>query len=200
MVLCHALAISPAGYSACVSRRESRRRAENRALVTAIRRDSCGVAGDVRESPCPRDTPSARAPDRGTSGRPAHASARHSRQDGEEVADADGVGSCASVAPNALNRQLAVGGPNRVWAGDITYAWTKEGWLYLAVVLDLYSRRAIAWAMGHRLTEALAQDALTMALGHRRPAAGCLHHTDRGSQYAAPPTERGLRATASRSG
>jgi len=89
------------------------------------------------------------------------------------------------VAPNTLNRQFAVTTPNRVWAGDITYVWTAEGWLYLAVVLDLYSRRVIAWGMGSRLTQALATEALTMALAHRRPTEHVLHHTDRGSQYAA---------------
>jgi transposase InsO family protein len=78
-----------------------------------------------------------------------------------------------------------VAAPNRVWAGDITYVWTAEGWLYLAVVLDLYSRRVIAWGMGSRLTQELATATLTMALARRRPAAGVLQHTDRGSQYAA---------------
>ena len=89
------------------------------------------------------------------------------------------------VAPNTLNRQFAVTKPNRVWAGDITYVWTAEGWLYLAVVLDLYSRRVIAWGMSSRLTQDLATAALTMAVERRRPASGVLHHTDRGSQYAA---------------
>ena len=89
------------------------------------------------------------------------------------------------VVPNTLNRQFAVAHPNQVWAGDITYVWTAEGWLYLAVVLDLYSRRVIAWGMGSRLTQELATAALTMAVEHRRPASGVLHHTDRGSQYTA---------------
>ena len=84
------------------------------------------------------------------------------------------------VVPNTLNRQFAVAAPNRVWAGDITYIWTAEGWLYLAVVLDLYSRRVIAC-----LTQELVTAALTMAIEHRRPARGVVHHTDRGSQYAA---------------
>ncbi len=73
------------------------------------------------------------------------------------------------VATNALNRQFHVEQPNRVWAGDLTYVWTAEGWLYLAVVLDLYSRLVIGWAMGHRLTVALAERALTMALVKRPP-------------------------------
>jgi len=89
------------------------------------------------------------------------------------------------VVPNTLNRQFVVAHPNQVWAGDITYVWTAEGWLYLAVVLDLYSRRVIAWGMGSRLTQELATAALTMAVEQRRPASGVLHHTDRGSQYAA---------------
>jgi len=109
------------------------------------------------------------------------------------------------VVPNMLNRQFAVAAPNRVWAGDITYIWTTEGWLYLAVVLDLYSRRVIAWGMGSRLTQELARAALTMALEHRRPARGVVHHTDRGSQYAATGyrallADRGLTASMSRRG
>ena len=94
------------------------------------------------------------------------------------------------VAENTLNRQFTVAQPNRVWAGDLTYVWTTEGWLYLAVVLDLYSRAVIGWAMGHRLTVELAERALTMALTNRQPTAGLLHHSDRGSQYAATSYQR----------
>jgi transposase InsO family protein len=95
------------------------------------------------------------------------------------------------IAPNTLARQFAVqsdAGPqplNRVWVGDITCLPTREGWLYLAVVLDLASRRVIGWAMRHRIDGALTLAALAMALRMRRPAPGVLHHTDRGSQYAA---------------
>lgn len=89
------------------------------------------------------------------------------------------------VAQNALNRAFSVAQPNRVWAGDISYVWTAQGWLYLAVVLDLYSRAVIGWAMGERLTAELATQALTMALWRRKPAGGLLHHSDRGIQYAA---------------
>ena len=89
------------------------------------------------------------------------------------------------MAANILNRQFTVEAPNRVWAGDLTYVWTTEGWLDLAVILDLYSRRVIGWAMGHRLTVDLAEQALTMALANRTPLAGLPHHSDRGSQYAA---------------
>lgn len=89
------------------------------------------------------------------------------------------------VAANTLDRQFTVNEPNRVWAGDITYVWTDDGWLYLAVVLDLYSRKVIGWATGARLTADLAENALTMALWRRKPKHGLLHHSDRGSQYAA---------------
>ena len=94
------------------------------------------------------------------------------------------------VTENTLNRQFTVAQPNRVWAGDLTYVWTTEGWLYLAVVLDLYSRAVIGWAMGSRLTVEWAAHALTMALTHRHPTAGLLHHSDRGSQYAATRYQR----------
>src|SRR5207249_5579909 len=77
-----------------------------------------------------------------------------------------------------------VGGLDRVWVADLTYVPTREGWLYLAVVLDLASRRVVGWAMQATVDEALVLDALHMALAHRRPAAGLLHHSDRGSQYA----------------
>jgi putative transposase len=91
------------------------------------------------------------------------------------------------VAANTLARQFAVaavGAPDRVWVGDITYLPTREGWLYLAVVLDLVSRRVIGWAMQHTLERSLALAALHIALARRHPAPGVLHHSDRGSQYA----------------
>ena len=88
------------------------------------------------------------------------------------------------VAPNVLARQFDVAEPDQAWAGDITYIWTAEGWLYLSVLLDLYSRRVVGWAMSEQINTGLAQDALEMALGRRQPKPGLLHHTDRGSQYA----------------
>ncbi len=89
------------------------------------------------------------------------------------------------VAENLLNRDFTSSAPNQCWATDITYVWTLEGWLYLAVVLDLYSRRIVGWAMDKRLeAENLTLRALHMALFGRDPDAGLLHHSDRGSQYA----------------
>jgi putative transposase len=109
------------------------------------------------------------------------------------------------VAENTLARQFTVEQPNRVWAGDITYVWTTEGWLYLAVVLDLYSRTVIGWALAARLTGDLTQQALTMAIRRRTPSAGLLHHSDRGSQYVATAyqqllTTHGMAGSMSRRG
>lgn len=86
-------------------------------------------------------------------------------------------------APNILNRHFAVDAPDTAWVGDITYLWTAEGWLYLAVILDLYSRRVIGWALSTRMTQDLAIAALDRAFFERNPGAGLLHHSDRGSQY-----------------
>jgi len=88
------------------------------------------------------------------------------------------------VAENVLGRQFGAGMPDRKWAADITYVPTGEGWLYLAAVIDLCSRRIVGWSMaGHMRTE-LVSDALAMAVARRRPGAGLLHHSDRGAQYA----------------
>jgi transposase InsO family protein len=83
-----------------------------------------------------------------------------------------------------LERCFKAETPDTAWAGDITYVWTREGWLYLAVLLDLYSRLVVGWAMREDLDRQLCLDALAMALKKRRPQPGLLHHTDRGSQYA----------------
>jgi putative transposase len=88
------------------------------------------------------------------------------------------------VAPNRLARQFTASVPDRVWVTDITYLATVEGWLYLAVVLDLFSRRVVGWATSDRLGEGVALEALGMGLARRRPPPGLLHHSDRGSQYA----------------
>jgi len=87
------------------------------------------------------------------------------------------------VAPNVLKQDFEAGGPNEKWASDITYIRTEEGWLYLAVVLDLYSRRVVGWAMSNRMTSDLTMKALRMAVRRRRVSSGLIHHSDRGSQY-----------------
>ena len=88
------------------------------------------------------------------------------------------------VAENVLDRKFEVDAPDIAWVTDITYVWTAEGWLYLAAILDLFSRRVVGFAMSQRIDRALVLEALRAAVGRRVPNAGLLHHSDRGSQYA----------------
>ena len=88
------------------------------------------------------------------------------------------------IAPNRLAERPAPTGPNQTWVTDLTYVWTAEGWLYVAVLLDLWSRRVVGWSTGPSLKSCLVIAALHMALRHRRPAPGLVHHSDRGVQYA----------------
>jgi transposase InsO family protein len=89
-----------------------------------------------------------------------------------------------AVAPNVLDRNFDVDTPNKVWTADISYVWTFEGWLYLAIIMDLHSRQIVGWAMDKRMKKDLALNALSMAYWQRKPDKKLLHHSDRGSQYA----------------
>jgi transposase InsO family protein len=204
-LMCRALTVSPAGYYAWAGRPESDRSVYNRTLLSAIRM----IHQESREtygSPSIWDALIKRGHRVGE-----NRIARLRRVEGIRAktvkkwrATTDS-GHTWPVVTNTLNRQFQIEQPNRVWAGDITYVWTTEGWLYLAVVLDLYSRIVIGWAMGHRLTVDLAERALTMALANRKPTAGLLHHSDRGSQYAATSYQRllgehGITSSMSRKG
>lgn len=109
------------------------------------------------------------------------------------------------VAPNLLQQDFVAVAPNQKWVGDITYLWTDEGWLYLAVLLDLYSRKVIGWAMRERMTAELVVDALQMALWRRQMPKGVIVHSDRGSQYCSALywsmlTRNGLRRSMSARG
>ena len=189
-LMCRALTVSSAGYYAWAGRPESDRSVHNRTLLSAIRvihRESRETYGNpsiwdalIKQGHCVGE----------------HRVARLMRQGGIRAKTVKKWRATTQshhrfpVAVNTLNRQFTVEAPNRVWAGDLTYVWTTEGWLYLAVVLDLYSRAVIGWAMGARLTGDLTQHALTMALQHRTPTIGLLHPSDRGSQYAATRYQR----------
>ncbi len=204
-LMCRALAASAAGYYAWRSRPESARSIQTRILRSAIR----VIHQESREtygSPRIWDALVKQGHHVGE-----HRVARLMRQDGLRAKTVTKWRATTfsshglPVAANTLDRQFRVSQPNRVWAGDITYVWTREGWLYLAVLLDLYSRAVIGWAMGPRLTGALTEQALRMALTTRRPTAGLLHHSDRGSQYAAGAyqqllTTHGITASMSRKG
>ena len=98
------------------------------------------------------------------------------------------------VAPNILARSFKVDHPNRVWVTDITYVWTWEGWLYLAVVVDLFARRVVGWSVASHMRAELALNALQIALGNRDALDGLTHHSDRGSQYTSSEYQELLRA------
>ncbi len=111
----------------------------------------------------------------------------------------------AAPAPNRLDRQFDALAPNQKWAADFTYIWTAEGWLYVAVVLDLFSRRVVGWSMSSRMTSQFVTDALMMALWRRGRPKELLHHSDQGSQYTSDQFQRlladyGIACSMSRSG
>jgi putative transposase len=99
----------------------------------------------------------------------------------------------ARVADNVLAREFEAEQPNQKWVADVTYVATASGWLYLAVVLDLFSRRIVGWAMAATFDEQLVEQALSLALAQRKPAAGVLHHSDRGCQYTSEASQRFLK-------
>jgi len=110
-----------------------------------------------------------------------------------------------AIAPNILDRRFQATAPNQKWAADFTYIWTAEGWLYVAVVIDLYSRRVVGWSMRASMTTDLVAEALTMALYRRGKPDALMHHSDRGSQYTSEQfqrlmTDHGIACSMSRAG
>ena len=203
-ILCGVLEVSPAGYYAWRSRPESERSAANRDLVEDIRRvhrDTRGRYGS------PRIHAELKAQGRGASrGRIERLMHRHGiraimacRRRARTTDSRHDL----PIAPNLLDRNFTAAAPNRIWLADITYIETDQGWLYLAAVMDLYSRRIVGWAMEDHLRAELPLAALTMAISTQRPGAGLIHHSDRGVQYAAADYRKvmqsaGLQASMSR--
>jgi len=116
-----------------------------------------------------------------------------------------GTRAVGAMAANVLDRQFTAQAPNQKWVADFTYIWTAEGWLYVAVVLDLFSRRVVGWSMSATMTAQLVTDALVMAIWRRGKPDALLHHSDRGSQYTAEPFQKlmadnGVTCSMSRSG
>jgi transposase InsO family protein len=184
-IMCGALEVSPAGYYAWRSRPESQRSAANRDLldqIARVHRDTRGRYGS------PRIHVELRAQGRGVSrGRVERLMRRHGIR--AIMARPRRVRTTDSrhghpIAPNLLNRNFSAAAPNRIWLTDITYVETGQGWLYLAAVMDLYSRRIVGWAMDDHLRTELPLAALNMAISTRRPGANLIHHSDRGVQYA----------------
>ena len=206
--LCRALRVSPAGYYAWRSRPESARRAvaANRGLLDDVRRLHARHHGRYGS---PRMHAALRAEGRGVSrGRVERLMRRHgirataARRFRPATTDSrHGL----PVAPHLLEQRFTATAPNQVWLADITYVPTGEGWLYLAAVLDLATRKVVGWAMRDHLRTELAAAALLMATQRQRPAPGLIHHSDRGGQSAAGGyrellTKAGLRASMSRTG
>jgi transposase InsO family protein len=205
-VLCDVLGVSPAGYYAWRARPESQRAAANRELVDNIKRvhrDTCGRYGS------PRIHAELMAQGRGVSrGRIERLMRRHgiraimARPRRMRTTDSRHD---FPIAANLLKRSFTAAAPNQIWLADITYVETDQGWLYLAMVLDLYSRKIVGWAMADHLRADLPLTALRMAISIQRPGAGLIHHSDRGVQYASTEYRRllqsaGLRASMSRKG
>lgn len=182
--MCAALGVSSSGYYAWRSRPESKRAQINRALlgrIRAIHTSSRQTYGHRRVQAALRADGHAVGRHRGARLMRAHGLRPKTRRKFRATTDSKHG---HPVAANLLDRQFTVAAPNRVWTADITYIPTAEGWLYLAIVLDLFSRQIVGWAMDATMGQQLALRALTMAIQHQRPGPGLVHHSDRGSQYA----------------
>jgi putative transposase len=194
-IQCEVLGVSPAGYYAWRARPESRRSAANRELVDDIKRvhrDAYGRYGSPRIHRELKDQ--GRGVSRGRierlmrhhgiraiMARPRWVRTTDSRHD-------------LPIAPNLLDRNFTATAPNRVWLADITYVETDQGWLYLATVMDLYSRRIVGWAMADHLRTELPLAALRMAIAAKQPGPGLIHHSDRGVQYASAEYRKAIRS------
>jgi putative transposase len=192
-ILCRALHVSPSGYYAFVQRGPSVRTLANEELLAEVKQihvESRGTYGSPRMY---RELVA-----RGHEVSPGRVerlmrvngiSARRKRRF-KVTTDSKHN---SPVAKNLLDREFVVEAADRKWAGDITYIWTREGWLYLAVILDLFSRRVVGWAMDRYMDRRLVLSALDMALTVREPTEDLLYHSDRGSQYASDDYRNRLR-------
>lgn len=182
--MCSMLEVSPSGYYAWLERPESERSREDRALRVAIRevheqsRSSYGAprvqaALSMRDRRCSIKRVARLMREEGLRGKKRRRFRRTTNSDHQQP-----------IAANVLDRQFEVAECNRVWAGDITYLWTVEGWLYLAVLIDLCSRAVVGWSTSTTLDTSLVLAALEQAVIRRDPPRGLLHHSDRGAQYA----------------
>jgi putative transposase len=194
-VLCEALGVSRSGFYAWRTRSLSVRAQTDAAILATIRSSfllsdrtygARRMIDDVRDAGhvCGRERVARLMRQEGLRARPR----RRARP-----ADS-GERPLHQLAPNVLDRQFSATAPNQKWVADLTYLWTTEGWLFVAVVLDLFSRRVVGWAMHATMTAQLVTDALTMALWRRGSIDALLHHSDRGSQYSSESFQRLLTA------
>jgi transposase InsO family protein len=193
-LLCRVLDVSAAGFYAWLGRPESERACENRKLVTEIRAIH-SESGKRYGSPRVHAELKARGLDVGK-----NRVARLMNENGVEARPKRKFRRTTDsrhdhpLAENILARNFDTGAPNQVWVADITYIWTREGWLYLAAILDLFSRRVVGWATSASLHRDLALDALNAALKDRNIPSGLVHHSDRGCQYASDDYRKRLDA------
>jgi putative transposase len=184
-VMCDVLDVSRAGYYAWRSRPESARSVENRELLEDIQQVHCDNRGRYGS---PRVHVELKTRGRGVSrGRVERLMRRHGIR--AIMARPRRVRTTDSrhdhpIAPNLIERNFSAVAPNRIWLADITYVETDQGWLYLAAVMDLYSRKIVGWAMQDHMRAELPLTALRTAISAQRPGAGLIHHSDRGVQYA----------------
>jgi transposase InsO family protein len=198
-MMCRLFEVSRSGYYAWLGRPESRRDRENRLLterIRAVHAESRQRYGSPRVSrqlraegyPCGKNRVAKLMKENGIRAK--------RRRRYKATTDSKHV---YPVAPNLLERRFEPGCADRVWASDITYIQTQEGWLYLAPMMDLHSRRIVGWSAGSGLDHSLVAKALEMAIANRRPQRGLIHHSDRGVQYACGEYQRLLRSHGMRS-
>lgn len=192
--LCEALGISRSGFYAWRTRAPSQRTVTDAQILLEVRRSfllsdrtygARRILDDVRDAGhvCGRQRVA----------RLMRTAALRARPRRRALPTDHGERPLHTLAPNVLDRQFAATAPNQKWVADFTYLWTREGWLFVAVVLDLFSRRVVGWSMHAAMTTQLVTDALTMAVWRRGAADTLLHHSDRGSQYASEAFQRLLR-------
>jgi putative transposase len=204
--MCQSLGVSRGGFYEWLSRPESCRSRENRQLLVQIR---TSFEQSDRTYGSPRVWRDLRAWGFACSKRRVErlmrAAGLKARGKRRRLPIDEGVRPEHAIAANVLDRQFEATAPNQRWVADFTYIWTDEGWLYFAVVMDLYSRRIVGWSMSSEMTAQLVTDALVMALWRRGKPQELLHHSDQGSQYTSEQfqrllTEQGITCSMSRQG
>ena len=191
--LCKVLGVSPSGYFAWRGRPACRRQRDDLVLLAHVRSAfalSNGTYGSPRLTRELQDA--GLAVGRRRTARLMRENGLRARQPRRFKRTTDSL-HAFPVAPNLLDQDFAAERPDEKWGADLSYIWTREGWLYLAVVLDLFARRVVGWAVSDRLHKELALTALRRALVVRRPTAGLIHHSDRGSQYCSIEYQAELR-------
>ena len=195
-LLCQVLGVSPSGYHACKARDvdtdRPRRRISNDALlvhIKAVHAQSKGEYGWPRVWKTLLAQGIRVGKDRVQRLMKLHGIKAKTKRRFKATTDSN---HSLPVAPDLLQRDFSPAGPDQAWSTDITYIWTDEGWLYLTVILDLFSRQVVGWSMQPRMTRELVIAALRMAWFPRRPAPGLIIHSDRGSQYCSADFQRAL--------